>query len=319
MRTPMIDFFGLYTRNLSLVDLEFLSNNTNGFNEKVSYGSVKYEGYIGKMKFNVNEYGLQLYGSPATFTYGNNFKTLKHADLNLFIDKLSDALHFDVRQMSVSKMDITDNLEMNFKPVLYKRYLGNCQYLQRVGDYQYNGLEYKNGSREIILYDKKIETLDKGETIPPQYMDKNLLRFEYRLLRDINQYLNGTVITRVDDLLDHDTFIQIINTWEQMFRKIELVNVDEMRHVAYNPALDYDTHLLACGVISNGGLGVVLDDLKDLFHLGRITDRQLRYKKQKFIKAVEAYHQENSLPNTMKDELILKLALKAEENRMLLQ
>lgn len=318
MRTHMIDFFGLYTEKLSLVDLEFLSQNTNGFDEKISYGSVKYEGYVGNMKFNVNEYGLQVYGSPASYTYGNNFKTLKHADLNLFMDKLSDALHFDVRQMSVSKMDITDNLEMNFKPVLYKRYMGNCRYLQRVGDYQYNGIKYQNGSREILVYDKKIEALDKGVIIPTQYKDKNLLRFEYRMLENINQYLNGTVITRVDDLIDRDTFIQIIDCWEQMFHRIELVNVDEIRHLPYNPALNYDTHLVACGVISSGGLGVVLDDLKDQFHLGRITDRQLRYKKKKFIKAVETYHEANNLPSTMKDELLSKLALKAEENRMLL-
>src|SRR5688572_16436145 len=126
MPTIMIDFFGLYTENLNLIDLEFLESNTTGYNEKISYGKTKYEGYVGNMKWCCNDYGLQVYGSPAIYTYGNNFKTLKHSDLNSFMDKLSDALHIDVRQMRVSRMDITDNLEMAFKPALYKRYMGNC-------------------------------------------------------------------------------------------------------------------------------------------------------------------------------------------------
>lgn len=317
MQAVMIDFFGMYTKNLNLVDLGFLKKNVENFKEKTINGVVKYEGTVDNMKFYLTEHGLFVYGSPAKFTYGHNFQTLKHIDLVPFIERLSVRLNCDVRQMSLSRMDITDNLEMDHAPILYKRYMGNCQYLQRVGDYQHNGLNYQNGSREVVFYDKKIEARDKGTRIPPEYQDKNLWRYEYRLLENINSYLGGAVITRVDDLLDRDTYLHLIDAWEQMFYKIELVDVDAMRHVPYNPNLPYDVHLLACGIMNNGGLGVVLDDLQDQFYLGNLTARKLRYRKNKFKEAVEAYRSANNLPQTRKDELLHKLQVKAEENRQL--
>lgn len=314
----MIDFFGMYSPNFNQDGLEFLANNTDNFQVINKNGRVTYKGWVGTLRYNVNEYGIQVYGSPATYLYGHNFKTLKHTDLNLFMDQLSEGLHFDVRQMRISRLDITDNLEMTYKPILYKRYMGNLQYLEKDGEYQHNGLRYVNGSREVVLYDKKIGALAKGSAIPPEYQDKNLWRYEYRLMENVNSYLGGAIITRIDDLLDRDVFLHLIDAWEQMFRKIELIDVDAMRHIPYNPNLPYDQHLLACGIIQSGGLGVVLEDLKEQLYLGQLTPRQLRYKKKKFIEAVEAYRAENNLPMARKDELLLKLEMKAEENRMLL-
>ena len=318
MKTTMIDYFGMYSPNFNQDGLEFLENNTNNFQVVTVNERTSYKGWVGSLKYNVNDYGIQVYGSPATYLYGHNFKTLKQEDLTRFMEMLSEGLNFDVRQMRVSRMDITDNLEMTYKPILYKRYMGNLQYLEKDGEYQHNGLRYVNGSREVVFYDKKIEAQDKGNSIPPGYKDKNLWRYEYRLLENINNYLGGAIITRVDDLLDRDTFRHLIDAWEQMFRRIELVDVDAMRHMPYNPNLPYDQHLLACGIIQSGGLGVVIEDLKEQMYLGHLTARQLRYKKKKFVEAVEAYRSENNLPMTRKDELLVKLEAKAEENRMLL-
>jgi hypothetical protein len=138
------------------------------------------------------------------------------------------------------------------------------------------------------------------------------------LLENNNNYLGGAIITRVDDLLDRDTYIQLINTWERMFCYIKLVGVDAFRNVPYNLNLRYDTHLLACGIINNIGLRVVLEDLQEQFYLCKLTDCKFRYRKDKFKAAVETYRFENNLPRTKKEELLRKLEAKAEENRMLL-
>ena len=317
MKHIMIDFFGLYSKNLHLVDLDYLDNNIESFKDISKNGIPKYDGWIRNIHFVITDHGIFLYGSPATFTYGNNFKTLKHNDLKMFMDELSDLLKCDVRQMCISRLDITDNLEMEYKPILYKRSMGNCQYMERV-NYGKNGLKYKNHSREITLYDKLIEAKVKKHKIPQEYKDKNLWRYEYQLRTNVNSYLDGCILTRVDDLLDKENFLNLINVWEHQFKKIELIEVEAMRQVEFNPKMKYENHLIASGIIGNGGLGIVLDDLNDQFNLGNLTKRKVDYSKKKFKKIMNDYQIFNSIPFSIKDELIQKLELKAEENRMML-
>ena len=310
----MIDYFGLYTNNLNLVDVGYLENNIESFEDKGKNGFTKYGGRIRNMNFLITDHGMFIQGSPATFTYGNNFKTLKQNDLIFFMDELSHLLKCDVRQMRISRLDITDNLEMDYKPSLYKRYMGNCQHMERV-NYGKNGLQYKNASRKMLLYDKIIEAKVNKHKIPHEYRDENLWRFEYQLLTKVNNYLDGCILTRVDDLLDKDNFINLINVWEKQFKKIELIEVDAMRQVEFNPKMKYENHLIASGIIGNGGLGIVLDDLNDQFSLGNLTKRKVDYSKKKCKKIMSDYQIFNSIPFSIKDELIKKLELKAEENR----
>lgn len=310
----MIDYYGLYTNNLNLVDIDYLERNIESFKDISKNGITKYEGWVRNMHFFITDNGMFIYGSPATFTYGNNIKTLKQIDIKSFMDELSDLLKCDISQMRISRLDITDNLEMDYKPTLYKRFMGNCQYMQKI-DYQHNGIKYTNACREMLLYDKKIELNSKKIIIPEEYKHKNLLRFEYRLLTKVNKYLDSCILTRIDDLLDRDNFIKLINAWEKQFKTIKLIEVDALRKVQFNPIMKYDNHLLASGIIGNGGLGIVLDDLTDQFNLRNLTKRKADYGKKKCIKIMNDYQIFNSIPFSIKDELIQKLELKAVENR----
>lgn len=314
----MIDYFKLYTNNLNLIDLDFLEDNIEDFKRVEDGGFIKYTGTKENISFLINDHGMFIKGSPATYYYGTNIKTLKHADLKGFIEKLSCDLNCDIKQFKVSRIDLTDNLEMEHSPILYKNYMGKCEYLQRVADYEYNGLIYRNKSRDVLLYDKTIEMNAERKPIPIEYQNKNLWRYEYRIKKKMHKYMNSYFINGIDDLLRPDDFRNLVDVWEQMFKTIELINVDSLHQLPYNYTMNYEKYLMASGIIASGGIANVMQDLKEQSKVYTLPMREYYRKLKKYKSVMEYYHKEYQLPVSLNDELILKLELKAEENRMMI-
>lgn len=311
----MIDYCKIYTNNFPLIDQRFLENNIEDFKQFECNGFVKCTGSIDNITFILNDHGLFIKGSPATYYYGNNIKTLKHADLKGFIEKLSSDFNCDIKQFKVSRIDLTDNLEMEHSPILYKNYMGRCPYLQRVADYEYNGLIYRNKSRDVLLYDKTIEMNAQRIPIPIEYQNKNLWRYEYRIKKKMHKYMNSYFINGIDDLLRPDDFRNLVDVWEQMFKTIELINVDSLHQLPYNYTMNYEKYLMASGIIASGGIANVMQDLKEQSKVNKLAMREYYRKVKKYKSVMDSYHKEYQLPTSLNDELILKLELKAQENR----
>ena len=269
------------------------------------------------MKFRFDNYGIHIEGSAPTFMNNHNINTLKFNEIQDFIYRLSDALGTDISNYTISRLDTTDNIETDYSPRVYKKYLGRCDYFQKI-DYEFNGIHYINGTRHLTLYDKVLEQLNKNMIIPPEFYSKNLLRFEYSVKKNCRYHL-GENIKEVKDLLIPENFIFLIDKWEKMFNSIqkfeELNSVDS--GFPYKQILKPREYINVAWADSIGGVFKAISLINEWEDLGYCSNRTSRTLRSNLMKYQNKYNLVDSVNTDRKAELISKFQLKVEENRLM--
>jgi hypothetical protein len=317
MRLEMYDKFGFTTTDKNLVNISYLENHTENFKRRTNEdGNTYYQCKVRNLFFTMSDYRVRIVGSPATFLHGHNFNTLKYHEIDRFSHEVSEAFGVDITRFKIYMMDITDNLFMDYKPIIYKRYMAETRYFNRIG-YKHNGLYYRNKQHQLLFYDKTIQAKQERVPIPKEFINRNIWRYEYSIFRKVHKKL-GTPLIGINDLADSDYYVSTVNAWEKMFNSLNLVDVD-VREMVYRPGMTRDDYLILSGVMANGGLGTVYDDLDEDVKMERIDYHAAHRRKKKYMKVVEDYKQLCGNPPDLKEELIRRVKEKAEENRMLVR
>ena len=185
--------------------------------------TVTYKGHIGgNYRIVLNEKGVKLYGSLPKYFNSHNFDSLNITDTKRAIEKLSDDLLLPVAKSKVSRLDIIpQNIITTYQPQNYYPYFTTSKYFQKI--VHQKSIEYRNHKKSKILYDKTAQAKSKRENIPTHWTNKNLLRYELRLMNRLPTQFNMQEV-KASDLYSEKFQILCLNKWHEEFKSINTLN-----------------------------------------------------------------------------------------------
>jgi len=175
-------------------------------------------GKEGDYQINIAENGISLKGSLAKYHLGNNIDTLTRHTAKQAIEQLSDNLHLDISKAKVTRLDISTVIQTKRPPADYYNYLGQKPYFDRLQATK-ETLYYNNHQRKIIFYDKTKEAKGAGVAIPEIFINNNLLRYELRFTKRLNNQFKANVTAST--LTDEVFYKNIIQSWHNEFKTIQ--------------------------------------------------------------------------------------------------
>jgi len=235
--------------NINLfADIPYYIENATQHNDK--RGQPYINGNLQNYIVNIYQYGISLKGSIAKYYYGDNFQILTRGDYQKAIEKLNDTLHLNFYNAKVNRFDIGVNLQMKYDCNAYYSLLGDLHHYKRLE--QPTSVNYVNSLRQLILYNKIAEAKAKRFEIPEVYKNENVLRVEFRYLRQLPTQLKQPEITP-KTLCNEQFYIQIVDKWINEYQKINKQNSVQIDFNVMKNAKDLDDLLRLWGLQYCGG------------------------------------------------------------------
>lgn len=280
-------------------------------------GTERMVGSFHNLRFRECKHVIQVEGSLPKFFHGNNYRPLSISELKECVEMLSDELHLPIRTMGLSRIDLSDCVELSIRPRFYFDCLVSHPFLNRTL-WGTNGLYFTNKTRHISFYDKNAEQRSKNQPIPQEFDDRHLLKYEYAIKKNVKSKFK--FLSCITDLYYQDNYIALINAWEDEFDKILKVEPKITNLKSSIDKMDYFNYCTILGMLQRGNELDVYRDLDDLADLGKYSDdrsgkTKLRRHKKQVSKLFETYLNLNPEMNSLKNELINKVHLQADRNR----
>ena len=278
----MFDTININLKSIDTYQLNFVETITRDLNVVVTEtksGTTTFKSCVDNLSVLVNANELRIgNGSLCKFLHGNNVVNFTRTDTRLAFEKLSDTLHISLNNATVSRMDVAYNFEVTYPPESYFYHLGNLPYYKRL-EQLYNGVEglyYSSVSdkKQLVFYDKIKETIHHKDYIPPEYQNKNLLRYELRLKNHIKQIFNEDKVT-VPMLYDVRFYNRIVDYWRSVYRNIVKVNEYEIDIADCKGIRDLNKIGILLLVEQQGGMNEFFKKLDQQFKIGELDKRQL--------------------------------------------
>lgn len=205
---------------------DFLAEVPNHLTKISNQGNSDYgqyvNGYLGSLYVSITDRRVKLSkNSICKYYLGDNFKTLSKGDTRRAIEKISDALHLPFELANVTRIDVAQNLIMQYPESVYYSYLGEDQHYNRLP--QTNGLYYNNQLRQKLFYGKEHEQKVKGNTIPDLYKERNVLRFEVRYKKRLRKQFNVAEL-QAKTLYNEQFYIALTKRWKNEYLTIQKIN-----------------------------------------------------------------------------------------------
>lgn len=186
--------------------------------EAISNGMPWVTGSLSNLNINVRDSSVSISKSSlCKFHHGHNFQELTRQNTKYSIERISDLLHLPFEKANVTRLDFAANMIMDYPEEVYYPYLGEMQYYKRLP--HPNGLYFSTKNKTLIIYGKIREQKEKRQTIPQEYKDKYLLRYELRYLRRLPSQLNQSEVL-AKHLYDERFYSILLNKWAIEFFKI---------------------------------------------------------------------------------------------------
>ena len=181
-------------------------------------GFYSLSGNLENLRVSANLSGVSISGSLNKFWHNDNFQKLTRQQTELSIEKISDLLQIDFGLSSIQRLDIAHNFIMNETPENYYHFLGDCTHYNRM--VQPNSIYYSNKLKTKLFYNKALEGTAKKMELPAIWQNKNILRYEFRLLKRIASQMNMTAI-QARDLHSESFYIAIIDKMINEYNQIK--------------------------------------------------------------------------------------------------
>ena len=250
------------------------SNPKETFNYR--YNCITVSGMVGHFYATVSERGVFLGGSLCKHYFGDNQHTLSLPDTKLAVEKLSDEINLPDAQAHVYRIDFSDNYVMDYPENAYYDFLGSATYYNRQA--QDNGLYYTNSRRQIVFYGKVTEQRLKHVPILEEFEDKHVLRYEYRLKKQVACQLNRKEV-RAFDLYEAGFYKQMLERYKSEYLSINKYNLISFEDTVLKDRKEFKKQLMLLGIQKLGGEAAVMDiishaDKCDVFENGMQRKRQ---------------------------------------------
>ena len=207
-----------------------------------------------------NANSITVQGSLPKYQYGNNLQTLQRADTGLIIEELSDLISTDLSKARLQRVDFSTNIITEHKPQYYYRFLGHLTRFYRHSDN--SSLYYNQGCKKLLFYDKIKDAKAKQMPIPKQYQNKNVLRYEMRLLKQVNKFFKRDVLA--NDLINKQLYNYLLDKWYEYYKEIEKQKskINIMSNRITSPK-DFDKQLLI-GLVQSLGYSHIDDVIEQM-------------------------------------------------------
>jgi len=216
----MYDTIGMFLEN-SFLKAGLLSNPTESYNQNT--GEIILRGYLDNMRVKVNNDKVSVIGSIPKFYLGSNIQQLTRQNIQLAIEKASDLLQLPLKESKVFRLDIGSNFNLNEPLNNYYTCLGNLSRFKKSLIANKQSLLYTTTQKALEFYDKTREMKRTKQVIPALYNNKNILRYELHLTKNINDSLKIPEL-RVHNLYEESVYIKTINFWKDYYFSIQRVN-----------------------------------------------------------------------------------------------
>lgn len=256
----MIDTIHIELPHQNMKDLK---NNRLSVDDKTGE-IISSIGYLDCIKIVQNSYCLRIECSLPKFFKGNNIYSLEYWEVLEVIRKIELELGISLREGIIRRIDIFKNLQTEFKPINYFRYLGDCRFFIR--SVVKSTLYYKNNSREMYLYDKISEVIAKAGNVPNEFSGKNIMRLECRyknsFLKKFAKKQNLENL-KVKDLFDENIYFFLNNLIVENYNSIFKLNKTSMDFSKIDTKKSLLEQLANEGIKSLGGANSVLEMLDE--------------------------------------------------------
>ena len=207
-----------------------------------------------------NANSITVQGSLPKYQYGNNLQTLQRADTGLIIEELSDLISTDLRKARLQRVDFSTNIITEYKPQYYYRFLGHLTRFYRHSDN--SSLYYNQGCKKLLFYDKIKDAKAKQMPIPKHYQNKNVLRYEMRLLKQVKKFFKRDVLA--NDLINKQLYNYLLDKWYEYYKEIEKQKskINIMSNQITSPK-DFDKQLLI-GLVQSLGYSHIDDVIEQM-------------------------------------------------------
>jgi hypothetical protein len=207
-----------------------------------------------------NANSITVQGSLPKYQYGNNLQTLQRADTGLIIEELSDLISTDLSKARLQRVDFSTNIITEHKPQYYYRFLGHLTRFYRHSDN--SSLYYNQGCKKLLFYDKIKDAKAKQMPIPKQYQNKNVLRYEMRLLKQVKKFFKRDVLA--NDLINKQLYNYLLDKWYEYYKEIEKQKskINIMSNQITSPK-DFDKQLLI-GLVQSLGYSHIDDVIEQM-------------------------------------------------------
>lgn len=210
-------------------------------------------------------------GSLCKYYLGDNFQTMTREDTRMAIEKLSDTLHLPIDQAQVTRIDVAQNLILEHPTEIYWNRLGTSYPSKRL--VQPDGLYYINTRGLLVFYDKIKEQRAKRQTIPELYRDKNVLRYEARYTKRLNNTFKVNQVTG-SLLYDEAFYSGLINRWEDSYKAINKINDVTINFEAMKTKREFSIMGILSLVEKAGGEMAMIDQINESYKIGKLTKKQ---------------------------------------------
>lgn len=263
-------------------------------------------GSLGSLSVTASEEGLSLKGSLPKWYLKDNLHDLSRGDTQRAIEALSDTLHLPIGKALIRRADFACHWLMKYKPNAYYLYFGEAQYYKRL--VQPESVYYSNAKRTMLFYDKVAESKSKGVVVPHLFQDRNLLRYELRLMSRLPEQFNKAQVL-ASDLYDQDFYINLIDKWAEEYQRIYKIPKMSFNATMLEPK-DIFTQLLLSKIQEMGGSDAIVGIIEEARHKGQ-------FKRPEYASRAKAMLKELSqTPNlTEPSELIKELDSRVKEVR----
>lgn len=187
-------------------------------------GEIRVFGCLDGLKVSIFYGGVSIKGSLSKFYYPNTVYPLDRCTTKQAIDKLSDALHFDMSKANVTGLEFGTVLLLSHPVSEYLGYLGTMPYPFKRYHFELGTLYYRTGSKEqpvtYAFYDKILEARKSGLSIPTGFESQNLLKYEIRFNRRLPKQLNVSEV-KASTLTDKDFYKMLLENWKESYFQID--------------------------------------------------------------------------------------------------
>ena len=221
MSTAMFDTvqFWLPYERAGAINIACIVERLNGTTDHQGRNGERYiTGSLGgSAKVSLSERGLSFKGSLAKYLLPDNFHTLTRSDTERAIEMLSDELSLPMGKANVNRIDFAQNLIMQHPPETYYPHLGESKHFKKL--MQPNSVYWQNGNRTKLFYNKCAEAKSKRLTVPEIWKGQNILRFETRWLKRLQNRFNMPEVT-ASTLYDESFYMLVFDKWLEEYQAI---------------------------------------------------------------------------------------------------
>jgi len=199
-------------------------------------------GYKDNIRVFMNDTGIYLKGSLSKYYLGDNINSITRSGIERACEKLSDELNLPIHKARPTRIDIAQNFIMNLPPEHYFPYLGECHYFNRL--IQPNSLYYRNKSHQLVFYNKLKEITSRGLKIPAVWLNQNVLRYEYRMEKNVSKMLKVPGL-KFRDIFDESLYMKLVNRYFDQYKAISKMKNITLDYSIMKKPNDFHNYMLA--------------------------------------------------------------------------